>query len=140
MANLAQLALVHELDAENPNPHDLRLTNGHLTFLEGHEAIAQKVKIRLWFFRAEWYLDQREGIPYFTKVLTKNPDIPALEAMFRRVVSGTPGIALVERLSLALDRTTRAATLDLSARTDEGAPIELDAFLVQFPMEKEQPA
>lgn len=137
MANLAQLALVHETDAENPVEHDLRLTNGHLTFIQGHEAIAQKVKIRLWFFLGEWYLDQREGIPYWTRVLVKNPDIPGLESMFRRVIAETPGVAVVERLTLTLDRATRAATLDFSARTDEGALIELGAFLVPFPREED---
>lgn len=134
--NLSQLALVHEVDAENPVHHDLRLTNGHLTFLEGHEAIAQKVKIRLWFFRGEWYLDQREGIPYWTRLFVKDPDLPALEAMFRRVIQGTPGIAIVDRLTLELDRATREASLSFAAKTDAGATIELGPFLVPFPREE----
>ena len=134
--NLSQLALVHEISAENPNAHDLRLTNGHLTFLEGHEAIAQKVKIRLWFFRGEWYLDQRIGIPYWSRVLVKDPDLPALESMFRRAIQESPGIALVERLTLELDRAERAATLSFSATTDSGQSFELGPFLLPFPREE----
>jgi hypothetical protein len=135
MSNLAQMALVHTVDADNPNEHDLRLTNGHLTFLEGHEAIAQKVKIRLWFFRGEWFLDQREGIPYWTKVLVKNPDVPALEAMFRRIIQSSPGIAAVEKISLDYDSANRAASLSFAAKTDEGATIELGPFIVPKPRE-----
>ena len=134
--NVSQLALVHTVDAENPVHHDLRLTNGHLTFLEGHEAIAQKVKIRLWFFRGEWYLDQREGIPYWSRVLVKNPDLQALEAMFRRAILSTPGVAIVERLTLELDRATREASLDFTARTDSGASITFGPFLVPYPREE----
>jgi hypothetical protein len=135
MANLRTFALVEVPDAENPTVGDLRLKNGHLVELEGHEAIAQKIRIRLRFFKGEWYLDKRQGIPYWTRVLVKNPDLPGIESMFRRVIAGTPGVAVVNRLNITFDTATRASTIAFTATTDDGVVIEQEPFLVPFPQE-----
>jgi hypothetical protein len=131
MPNSVDFELVTEIDAENPVLHDLKLVNGQLVFLEkGLRATAQRLKIRLLFFLGEWYLDQRQGVPYWESVLVKNPNIDSIKAMFRRVIVNTPGIAGVDEISISFDRQNREAFLSFEAVTDDGQTLVFAPFLV----------
>ena len=131
MAEIVTLGLVTSTDSENPVVHDLKLVNGQLVFLEeGVEATAQKLKVRLLFFLGEWYLDQRQGVPYWETVLVKSPDLDRIKAMFRSVIIDCPGISGVEDISLTFDRPAREAFLSFDAITDDGQVLEFREFLV----------
>jgi hypothetical protein len=103
---------------------DFAISGGDLQIVSGADAIVQAVKIRLQFFRGEWYLDEDAGLPYFQSVLVKNPDPNVLHSVFRRAILDTPGVLEITSLTLTFDRAERTLTVAFRISTDVG---ELDS-------------
>ena len=103
---------------------DLDVTGGALHIAEDLTAIRQAISIHLRFFRGEWFLDTTAGLPYFQEVLIKNPQILAVQSIFRSELLKVPGVSSIE--SLILTYSASARTLDVAFRvvTDTGAIIE----------------
>lgn len=90
-------------------------------FVSGLDAIAQRLRARLRFFAGEWFLDTRLGIPYFDQILVKNPKLSVINAIFRKVLRTTPGVASVDSLSVSIsNRARREGSIDFQARLDDG--------------------
>ena len=100
---------------------DLDLSEDGLQLVDGNDAIEQHLLIRLRLVKGEWFLDERVGTPYYSRVLIKNPDLEAVRLVFRRVILTTPGILSLSSFSLTLDTTTRVASLSFTATKDDGA-------------------
>jgi len=79
-----------------------------LRVVRGVEAIRLRLVARLKFFRAEWFLDTRQGIPYFEAVFVKNPDISLVQSIFRRAILTTPGVQSIAKMSTTFDRASRS--------------------------------
>ncbi len=140
LAQPVTLALVTVPVGTNPDSSavqegDLLLTNSQLTWIRADDqqsVIAQKLRIRLRFFAGEWSLDTTQGLPYFTLIFVKNPNLPRVKAIFRQVILTTPGIASLQTFSLVLD-STRTATVTFSALMDHGkifTSADFGAFVV----------
>jgi hypothetical protein len=104
---------------------DLELKNGDLVVLGYTDAtriqfIRQKIASRFKFFINEWFLDQREGIPYYRDVFVKRPNIPLIRSLFRRVLIKTTGVLDVPRMSLVYDSANRSLAFDFQARVTGG--------------------
>ena len=112
-------------DGDNPTVGDLYLTDGQITLTpDAKTAVAQHIAIRLRTFFGEWFLDVREGVPYFELVLVKNPDLGRITSIFRSVILATPGVASIARLQLAHDAATRILSVsDLRIKLDDGATL-----------------
>lgn len=117
------LMLTATTDADNPVIHDLHLVNGQFDMVIPTEAegddyareVAQRVKTRLMMIRGEWYLDQRKGTPYKTRVMGKagvSLGLDQIREMFFEVVNNVPGVRSVGTIELDLDRQER--TLDVT--------------------------
>ena len=115
--------------ALDPATGDLALSAGAARLTSGAEAKAQRLRLRLSLWRGEYVLDRRAGIPYLDQILGKGTTVGA-EVILRRAVTTSPGIASIERWSLAVG-SDRRATLSLRARTIEGEPVELEAFTLE---------
>lgn len=126
---IMQLELVHQIDADNPIDHDLRVVGGRLRFFDGKDSIAQKVKVRLKLFQGEWFLDQRVGFPYWQKVFVKNPDLRALRALYKSAILSSPGISGVSSLDISLN--DRNLSIEFDATTDDGQLFSLGPFIVE---------
>jgi hypothetical protein len=109
------------------------LDGGNLVISSGHDAARQAVYSRLRFFKAEWFMDEDLGIPYWTEILgVKNPNIPAIRELFRQVIAGTPGIDSV--ISIDLSWTdTRKMTLSFKAKLYDETLLVTDGFAVVAP-------
>jgi hypothetical protein len=83
--------------------------------IRGAEAVAQRVRVRFRWFLGEWFLDQRQGVPYYRDILVKNPDRILITFIFRQVLLGTPGVKSVANFRADLDRATRTLTVDFEA-------------------------
>jgi len=99
--------------------------------------VAQRLRQNLSFFLGEWFLDQRQGIPYFERILGQGFDGPLLDRLFRRAVLRQPGVATVDRIVVKFDGPTRTASFPVFDVTlNDGSKIsaaDLGApFLVNF--------
>jgi hypothetical protein len=87
---------------------DLALDENHSPYyVTGADAIAQRLTIRYRMWLGEWFLDERQGIPYIEKVFVKAPKLALIERLFRRVTTSTPGIQTVKSFDMAWGRAER---------------------------------
>jgi hypothetical protein len=109
---------------------------GSLVVIEGVAQVRQRLATRFKFFQGEWFLDTREGIPYYRDVLVAQPDLPLIRSMFRRAILDTPGVLSLPRLTLSFDRPTRTLSVAFQAVVNGGVvevlPGDKD-FLVDLP-------
>lgn len=111
---------------------DLFLGGHGLNVVDGEEAIDQQITIRLRTFLAEWFLDERVGIPYFRHILVKNPNIPLVHNVFRKTILSTPGVASVDSLNLDIDTVARTLTVTFSATLDTGSTLTYSPFILEL--------
>lgn len=99
----------------------LAIANGDLVLVDGLAAIAQDVTTRLQFFLGEWFLNTSAGIPYFQKILVKNPNLAVVGSLLRKTILTTPGIkTLTEDLSFVFTGATRTMSVSFTADTISG--------------------
>ena len=99
----------------------LSIVDGDLVLLDGLDAIAQDVSTRLKMFLGEWFLDTRMGVPYFQRILVKNPSMPDVIAILTKVVAATPGVlSITKGLTYALNGSDRSLTVAFNANTTSG--------------------
>lgn len=107
------------MDAKLDANDDLDVTTGDLVLLTGAEAVAQELRIRFRFFLGEWFLDRRLGIPYYERILIKNPATNVVRSLLREVALETPGVLELQEFRTDFDNAARRLTVTLSARVDD---------------------
>lgn len=114
----------------DPNTGDLDMTTvaGDIILVDGPEAIAQNLRIRFKFFLGEWFLDTRQGLPYFTEVFVKNPRTSRLNFLFRRVILTTAGINDLISFSLSVDTGRRELEVKFRARLTSGGVLDSNDY------------
>ena len=110
---------------------DFALFEGNLVLCRDARAISQKVENRFRFFLGEWFLDTREGVPYFQQILVKAPSVQVIRQLFLKVITTTPGISDVVDFNMQYDGAERTLFYQWTGTTDAGDPISGDnAFVV----------
>lgn len=108
-------------DADNPIVGDLRLVNGTFKFTKDlGEEVAQRIMVRLNFWRSEWFLNLNAGTPYLTAVFEKGVPSSTIRAVFTAIIATTKGVASVDELSYTVDET-RTMDLRFRARLADGS-------------------
>ncbi len=123
---MSDLALVLRTDAENPELADLKLVNGQFVIVDGIDAIAQQIFVQFNWFRGEWFLDTRLGVPYFEQILKKGASVRIVGQIFRQLILRTPGVTGLAKFVFKVDRATRDATLEFEALTAFGTIVSSD--------------
>lgn len=104
--------------------------------VRGVEAIRLRLVARLKFFKAEWFLDKRQGMPYFEAVFVKNPDIALVQSIFRRAILATPGVFTIARMVTVFDQRRRIFTIDPLEIVLTGGVVfraQPDEFIIALP-------
>lgn len=94
--------------------------DGDLVMLTGLEEARQNLSTRFKMFLSEWFLDQREGVPYFRDVFVKNPDLRVIRSVFRQVALSVPGIVALPQFDVVFTPATRSLAFNFQARLDTG--------------------
>ncbi len=102
---------------------DLDIANGDFVVLTGIAYARQQMAARFKFFLGEWFLNKREGVPYFQYVFVKNPKINVIRSIFRQVALSTPGIIALPRFTLTYNSKARTLAFDFEATFAEGSVI-----------------
>lgn len=113
-------------------------TGGSYVVVEGIQQIRQRLSARLKFFLGEWFIDLRQGLPYFRPgFLGKSPNPNLIRSLMRRVILDTPGVLSCTKLTLDIDSATRRGRLSFQAICDGGTivvkPGDEDFILEDMP-------
>ena len=111
---------------------------GDIFWVREDAAVEQHLRFRLRFFLGEWFLDIREGVPYFEKIFRKLSSLITPKSIFRRVITETPGIAVLNRLNLRFDAPERCLSVDFEARTTGGGRVASEFELPFIPLEDDK--
>lgn len=112
--------------ALDPTTGDL-LTSGGLSLVEGAAAVAQRLRGRLGLGQGEWFADTSLGVPWVQQIVGERGGDQAADAILRAAIATCPGVAALESFTLALNATTRHATVTFRARTVDGATLSVTA-------------
>lgn len=97
--------------------HDLSLSDNSLSLTsEGDESIAQRLKIRLWAFKGEWFWNTNFGVPYFQEVFVKGATVDDLEDIFKKQILQCPGIINLNSFEMNVDTSSRKITIGFTAQ------------------------
>lgn len=130
-----RLTQANEVDVDNPVEGDLHLSNGQLSFVSGKEYVRQVIQNRLAFFKGEWYLDQRQGFPFFIMIFVKNPNLSRIASAIRKVVLGVNGVTKCSNVVVEFsDRDNRILSTSFVASTDFGEiPFVDKPYIIELP-------
>lgn len=80
----------------------------------------QKIAARFKFWLGEWFLDQREGVPYYRDVFVKNPNLDLIRSLFLKLLRETPGVLDVPEFKILYDQRTRSLSFEFQAIVSDG--------------------
>ena len=113
--------------ALNPDTGDMLLEDSSFHFVEGVQAVVQKVAMTFAMFLGEWFLDLTKGFPYREEILVKNPDLDKIRRRYEKTLTDIEEIIEVQKLELNFDRATRNLQVNFRALSSEGLIVVEDA-------------
>lgn len=111
---------------------DLDISGKRLNLATGEAAIEQQLRIRLRFFLEEFFLDTRQGIPFYRDILVKNPNLRLVRSLFKEAIETTPGIISLDELDLSIATAQRTLTVSFIATMDTGAELVFSPFIIEL--------
>lgn len=107
--------------------HDVDLTNGSASLVDGRDQDVQDINSALQFVRGEWFLDPGDGLPYFEHVWVKNVNEGDILSIVRDYLLRRDSVQVVQDLDVEIDSTT-ARTMAFFANvidsTGEVSPVQ----------------
>ena len=109
--------------------HDIVFENGdfQLTRVED-ESLAQRLRIKLLTIQPEWYLNQNEGLPYFTSIFGKPRAKESIDLIFKQAILEEPEVIQIKSFQSSIDSRTRQYSLNFTVLSEDGnetIPVEL---------------
>lgn len=92
--------------------HDMTFGRGLSNIARDDEAVAQRVRTRLYLLFGEWFLNTDAGVPYLQKITAKPADLFYTESVIKKTILDTEGIAAITGFSMDFDRNTRKLSIE----------------------------
>lgn len=106
--------------ALDPATNDLAVTDGDLALVHGVADVRQRVVLALRKLAGEWYLDRTEGIPYLEAVLVRDPNVAAIDAIFRAEIASVHGVLAITSFASTYDAAARSYSFEFTALSTDG--------------------
>lgn len=103
-------------------------TTGDLVFKNGAtpvtqlqaDVVAQRLRIALYTFYGEWFLDDTLGVPYMQQVFTKVRKKSTIDLIFQGIITADEGVIELVTFISEID-TTRGYTMSFSVRVADNS-------------------
>ena len=82
------------------------------------EYTAQKVENKMLFFKGEWWLNVNLGIPYYTDILKKNPNLNLVQSILKSEILSMKGVLELLTFELDIDNSERVLYVNYRIRTE----------------------
>lgn len=92
------------------------------------EALAQRLWIKLQFFKGEWFLDTEFGVPYYQEILGVKTRLNVIDAILQAAIIETGDVASINSFTSSLDaanRTYKATFRVTSALTGNNVEVTI---------------
>jgi hypothetical protein len=109
--------------------HDLSIENFDLELRQDIDRVRHSLKIRLWFFKAEWFLDTTYGVPFYEDILVKNPNVPNIDNIIKATILDTADVNAILAYTSNFDNATRKLTVTFTVDTTFG-PLDFQEELI----------
>ncbi len=76
-----------------------------VVFIRGLPAVSQKLQNRFHFFKGEWHLDLRQGLPWYQRILGKIDNKIVAKFILKETIRTCPGILSVRKFVI-LEKTS----------------------------------
>lgn len=113
-------------DSNGLRRQDITVVNRDISILRDEKEIDQNIRIRLQFYRGEWFLDIEAGVPYFESILKKNPDLIEVDRIFKFAILETPEVERITEYFSRYDARNRVFTVSFRAITKYGNEIIIE--------------
>lgn len=109
----------------DPITNDLVFVNGESIVTQTQsEIVAQRLKITLYTFLGEWFLDTSLGVPYFQAILGKGRTKQSVDIIFQTIIGDDPGVVEIRQFDSVLYSDSRGYTMTFSVRVSDGTTTE----------------
>lgn len=72
---------------------DLVFTNGACPVTEKNtDVVAQRLRVKLYTFYGEWFLNQIIGVPYIQQIFNKVKSKATVDLIFQGIITSDPGV------------------------------------------------
>lgn len=114
----------------NTDTNDLVFINGKCPVTQLLiDVVAQRLKITLYTFLGEWFLDTSIGVPYFQQIFGKIRTKTTIDLIFQRLISGDPDVIEIISFESTLDAANRGYSMTFQVRVSDNTtslPITID--------------
>ena len=80
------------------------------------DVVAQRLKITLYTFLGEWFLDTSIGVPYFQQIFGKVRSKSTIDLIFQRIIANDPDVIEILSFESELAASTRGYTMTFQVR------------------------
>ncbi len=100
--------------------HDIYLKDNDMQLVSDSDHVVQHLKVRLQFFKNEWFLDTAPGVPFFEDIFVKNPNVPNIDSVIKAQIIDTPEVEEILEFNSSFNNSTRQYTLNFKVRSVYG--------------------
>jgi hypothetical protein len=113
-------------DSNGLRRQDVKVDNRDISVLSDSNEIDQNIRIRLQFYKGEWFLDTEAGVPYFEDILIKNPDLIEVDRIFKVAILEAPEVDRITEFSSSFDSSNRTYSVTFRAVSIYGEEIVIE--------------
>jgi len=101
----------------NEDTNDLVFINGDCPVTQKlTDVVSQRLKITLYTFLGEWFLDTDIGVPYFQQIFGKVRSKSTVDLIFQRVIANDPDVIEILSFESDLAANTRGYSMTFQVR------------------------
>lgn len=102
--------------------HDVIFVNGSCpTTQDFRDVVAQRLKITLYTFLGEWFLNTAIGVPYYEQIFGKVRSKGAIDIIFQNIIQDDEGVLEILSFESELDSASRSYSMTFSVRTTDNS-------------------
>lgn len=114
----------------NPDTGDMVYENGGCPVTQlTADVVAQRLRITLYTFLSEWFLDLTVGVPYFQQIFGKLRTKASVDLIFQQIITDDPDVIEILTFESTLDRGARGYSMTFQVRVSDNTaslPITID--------------
>lgn len=104
----------------NTDSHDLIFINGECPVTQDmRDIVAQRLKITLYTFLGEWFLDPTVGVPYYEQIFGKVRSKSTIDLIFQNIIQSDADVIEILSFESTLDSSVRGYSMTFTVRVSD---------------------